>query len=188
VPDAAQRDAYAVLGVDRNADDKTIASAHRALWRDGHHPDLAGESATRQMMHINAAFEAIRDAAARRSTDAGPSPPPPRDGTGGAGTTTRSTVAAASSISGAMSAGRSARSRASTRDISCGWRTAPEGEPYRDEIDDILIGMGIPRRRAYATCGGTWGRFSGPDWLARYRRKSRCTDAPNPIQTSGSAR
>src|SRR4026208_332615 len=111
VPDASS-DAYAVLGVDRNADDKTIASAHRRLARR-HHPDLAGESATRRMMHINAAFEATRDAAAPRGATPprvlprhhpatgpaaqGPHPVDPR---------------AASSTSGGMSAGRSARSRA----------------------------------------------------------------------------
>ena len=44
VPDASS-DAYAVLGVDRNADDKTIASAHRRLARRHHGGEQAAEKA-----------------------------------------------------------------------------------------------------------------------------------------------
>ena len=104
-------DAYAVLGVDRLADDETIATAHRRLARR-HHPDLAGESATRRMMRINAAFDAIGTAAARSgeghaqatscaTTLVGP-------GRGGAGR-------AVSWISAGISAGRWARSGGGSR-------------------------------------------------------------------------
>ena len=158
VPDAGSSDAYAILGVDRNADDKTIASAHRRLARR-HHPDLAGESATRRMMHINAAFEAIRDAAARAKYDAVRTPPPPRDGTGGAGPPPGRPSGSVLDFGRHVgwSLGEIAR-------VDAGYLVwladRSEGEPYRDEIDDILIDMGVPRRRAYATADGTWGRFS----------------------------
>lgn len=52
-------DAYSVLGVLPDADDETISSAYRSLARR-YHPDIAGESGTRRMMHINAAFDAIQ--------------------------------------------------------------------------------------------------------------------------------
>lgn len=61
---AANHDAYAILGVARGADDETIAAAYRALARR-HHPDVAGDGATRRMMRINAAFDAIRTAELR---------------------------------------------------------------------------------------------------------------------------
>lgn len=107
----AERDAYAVLGVSRDADDETIAAAFRTLARR-FHPDVAGETATRQMMEINAAFDDIRTAERRlaydepdpATPDTGPSADPvaprpspdvvdrerirwrpERDGTGGAG-------------------------------------------------------------------------------------------------------
>jgi hypothetical protein len=104
----AERDAYAVLGVARGADDETIAAAFRALARR-FHPDVAGDTATRQMMDINAAFDDIRtierrteydDSGPRATSPADqpttrPSPEvvdrdrwrwrPERDGTGGAG-------------------------------------------------------------------------------------------------------
>lgn len=111
--DTVERDAYAVLGVAQDADDETIASAFRTLARR-FHPDVAGDAATRPMIAINAAYEAIRTAECRAgytgiggapvmSASASPggstSPTPPadyhrrdrlhwspeRDGTGGAG-------------------------------------------------------------------------------------------------------
>ena len=63
--DPRDADAYAVLGVDRTPMTTPIATAYRRLARR-HHPDLAGDGATRRMMHINAAFDAIRTAAAGR--------------------------------------------------------------------------------------------------------------------------
>ncbi|HET7168852.1 MAG TPA: DnaJ domain-containing protein [Candidatus Limnocylindrales bacterium] len=105
---AVERDAYRILGVTRGADDATIAEAYRALARR-FHPDVAGDAATRQMMLINAAFDAIGTAERRQlyAEDEGPWPAagagqtrtpaadvidrdhlrwtPPRDGTGAAG-------------------------------------------------------------------------------------------------------
>ena len=160
MPDTGSSDAYAVLGVDRTADDETIASAHRRLARH-HHPDLAGESATRRMMRINAAFDAVRTAAARAAYDSVRTPPPPRDGTGGAGP-------APGRPSGSLldfgrhigwSLGEIAR-------VDAGYLVwladRPEGEPYRDEIDDILIGMGIPRRGANDRYDPWRSRFARP--------------------------
>ena len=141
VPDAGSSDAYAVLGVDRNADDKTIASAHRRLARR-HHPDLAGESATRRMMHINAAFEAIRDAAARAKYDAVRTPPPPRDGTGGAGPPPGRPSGSVLDFGRHVgwSLGEIAR-------IDPGYllwlAERPEGARYRDEINGLLSRMGM---------------------------------------------
>ena len=157
LPDSGSSDAYAILGVARNSDDKAIARAHRRLARR-HHPDLAGESATREMMRINAAFEAIRTAAARAEYDAGRKPPPPRDGTGGAGKPPGRPSGSVLDFGRHIgwSLGEIAR-------VDAGYLVwladRPEGEPYREEIDDILIGMGVPRRREYANAGGPWGRF-----------------------------
>jgi curved DNA-binding protein CbpA len=157
VPDAGSGDAYTILGVARNADDQTIARAHRRLARR-HHPDLAGEAATREMMRINAAFEAIRTAPARAEYDAARRPPPPRDGTGGAGKPPGRPSGSVLDFGRHIgwSLGEIAR-------VDAGYLVwladREEGEPYRDEIDDILTGMGVPRRREYAAAGGTWGRF-----------------------------
>lgn len=68
VPMTDDEDAYAILGVPRDADDATITAAHRALARH-HHPDVAGEGATGRMMRINAAFDAIRTADRRAEYD-----------------------------------------------------------------------------------------------------------------------
>jgi curved DNA-binding protein CbpA len=51
-----------------DADDTEIASAYRALARR-HHPDLAGEAATRRMSEINAAFDVLRDPRRRDQYD-----------------------------------------------------------------------------------------------------------------------
>lgn len=61
-------DAYAILGVGHDADDETIAAAHRALARR-HHPDLAGEGQTARMSAINAAFDRLRTEASRIAYD-----------------------------------------------------------------------------------------------------------------------
>lgn len=63
-----ERDPYAVLGVDHDADDATIAAAHRELARR-FHPDIAGDAATRRMMVINAAFDRIRTLERRLELD-----------------------------------------------------------------------------------------------------------------------
>lgn len=62
------KDAYAVLGVDPAADDEHIAAAYRTLARR-YHPDIAGESATRRMMRINAAWDRLRDPQRRAEYD-----------------------------------------------------------------------------------------------------------------------
>ena len=53
-------DPYVILGVDRSADDRAIATARRRLART-FHPDVAGDAASAEMMRINAAFDRIRD-------------------------------------------------------------------------------------------------------------------------------
>ena len=77
-------DAYVVLGVTRDADDKAIALAHRRLARR-HHPDVAGESANARMRRINAAYDAIRTAERRAEYERAQLEPRERDGTGAAG-------------------------------------------------------------------------------------------------------
>jgi len=64
----APKDAYAVLGVDPGADDATIAAAYRVLARR-FHPDIAGETATRRMMRINAAWDMVRSPTRRAAYD-----------------------------------------------------------------------------------------------------------------------
>ena len=66
--DRVEGDAYVVLGIGTDADDRAIALAHRRLARR-HHPDLAGDAATGRMMRINAAFDAIRTAERRAEYD-----------------------------------------------------------------------------------------------------------------------
>ena len=61
-------DAYAILGVGTDASDDAIALAYKALARR-HHPDLAGESETRRMSRINAAFDRLRDPLRRAAYD-----------------------------------------------------------------------------------------------------------------------
>ncbi len=61
-------DAYAILGVPPDADDDEVAAAYRSLARR-HHPDVAGEDATRRMSRINAAFDLLRDAVRRDAYD-----------------------------------------------------------------------------------------------------------------------
>jgi curved DNA-binding protein CbpA len=160
MPDTGSNDAYAVLGVERTADDETIASAHRRLARR-HHPDLAGESATRRMMRINAAFDAIRTATARAVYDEIRIPPPPRDGTGGAG------PAPGRPSGSVLDFGRHIGwSLGEIGRVDPGYLVwladRPEGDPYRDEIDDILIGMGVPRRRVYDGYDPWRSRFGRP--------------------------
>jgi curved DNA-binding protein CbpA len=75
-------DAYVVLGISRGADDAAIARAHRRLARR-HHPDVAGETAGRRMMRINAAYDAIKTAERRAAFEEwifGASPPAAREG------------------------------------------------------------------------------------------------------------
>lgn len=159
LPDSGSSDAYAILGVARDADDQAIARAHRRLARR-YHPDLAGEGATREMIRINAAFEAIRTAAARAEYDAARKPPPPRDGTGGAGKPPGRP--SGSVLDFGRHIGWSLGEIARVDPGYLVWLAdRPEGEPYRVEIDDILIAMGIPRRRDYAPASGIWGRFGG---------------------------
>jgi curved DNA-binding protein CbpA len=62
-------DAYAILGVSPDSDDAAIAAAFRSLARR-HHPDIAGEEATRRMSRINAAWDLLRDPARREAYDA----------------------------------------------------------------------------------------------------------------------
>ena len=147
-------DAYAVLGVDQNADDETVASAYRRLARR-YHPDLAGEEATRRMMHINAAFDAIRTAAARADYDAARRPPPPRDGTGGAGKPPGRPSGSVLDFGRHLgwSLGEIAR-------VDPGYLVwlaeRVEGEPYREEIDGLLARMGITRNRAHDASANAW--------------------------------
>jgi len=147
-------DAYAVLGVDPNADDETVASAYRRLARR-HHPDLAGEAATRRMMHINAAFDAIRTAAARADYDEARRPPSPRDGTGGRGVVRHRPSGTVVDFGRHLgwSLGEIAR-------VDPGYLVwlaeRPEGEPYRDEIDALLARIGITRNRAHDVTTNAW--------------------------------
>ena len=65
---ARGNDAYAVLGVEPSVDDDAIQAAYRRLARR-YHPDIAGETATKRMMKINAAFDRVRDPVRRAEYD-----------------------------------------------------------------------------------------------------------------------
>ena len=154
--DRVEGDAYVVLGISRDADDQTIAVAHRRLARR-HHPDLAGEAATSRMMRINAAFDAIRTAERRAEYDRAQGGTDAADGTGAAG---RPPGRPFGSVLGfgrhvGWSIGEIAR-------VDPGYLVwlaeRREGEPYRDEIDALLSRMGIQRSRSNDLAGRRWRR------------------------------
>ena len=154
--DRVDGDAFVVLGIPYDADDRTIATAHRRLARR-HHPDLAGDAATERMMRINAAFDAIRTADRRAAYEGARRLVAPRDGTGGAG---RPPGRPSGSV---LEFGR-----------HIGWslgeiaRVDPgylvwlaerrEGLRYRDEIDTVLARIGINRNSQYDAGRRAWRR------------------------------
>jgi hypothetical protein len=145
-----------VLGVAHDADDETIVKEHRRLARR-YHPDLAGESATRWMMRINAAFDEIRTARAQGGHVA-PSPVP-RDGTGGAG------PAPGRPSGSVLDFGRHVGwSLGEIARVDPGYliwlAERPEGAPYRDEIDGLLATTGFERNREHDLGRQPWRRRS----------------------------
>jgi curved DNA-binding protein CbpA len=157
--DRVEGDAYVVLGIATDADDKAVALAHRRLARR-HHPDLAGEAATTRMMRINAAYDAIRTAERRaeyaraRRQVGGP------DGTGGAGRPPGRPSGSVLQFGRHIgwSIGEIAR-------IDPGYLVwlaeRPEGARYRDEIDGLFERLGMrrpapaqPTRFAHRRFGG----------------------------------
>jgi DnaJ-class molecular chaperone len=63
------KDYYRILGVDRNADDRTIKSAYRRLARK-YHPDVARDrGAAERFKEINEAYEVLSDPEKRRRYD-----------------------------------------------------------------------------------------------------------------------
>jgi len=134
-------DAYVVLGLSRDADDAAVARAHRRLARR-HHPDVAGDAASRRMMRINAAYDAIKTAERRAAYERDHRGSTPHDGTGGAGdppgNPSGSVVPFGRHVG--WSLGEIAR-------IDPGYllwlAERPEGARYRDEINGLLSRMGM---------------------------------------------
>jgi len=63
------KDYYKILGVDRNADDKTIKHAYRRLARK-HHPDVSkAKGAAERFKEINEAYEVLSDPEKRKRYD-----------------------------------------------------------------------------------------------------------------------
>src|SRR2546425_8717416 len=63
------KDYYRILGVDRNADDKTLKSAYRRLARK-YHPDVAKtKDAGERFKEINEAYEVLSDPKKRQRYD-----------------------------------------------------------------------------------------------------------------------
>ncbi|MBI4241318.1 MAG: DnaJ domain-containing protein, partial [Candidatus Rokubacteria bacterium] len=63
------KDYYKILGVDRNADDKTIKQAYRRLARK-FHPDVSkAKGATERFKEINEAYEVLSDPEKRKRYD-----------------------------------------------------------------------------------------------------------------------
>src|SRR2546427_6101320 len=63
------KDYYRILGVDRNADDKTLKSAYRRLARK-YHPDVAKtKDAGERFKEINEAYEVLSDPEKRQRYD-----------------------------------------------------------------------------------------------------------------------
>jgi curved DNA-binding protein CbpA len=154
--DRVEGDAYVVLGISRDADDRAIALAHRRLARR-HHPDRAGDDSTRRMARINAAFDAIRTAERRADYDRAASQVGTRDGTGAAG---RPPGRPSGSVLGfgrhvGWSIGEIAR-------VDPGYLVwlaeRREGEPYREEIDAVLDRIGVHRSASNDLAGRRWRR------------------------------
>jgi curved DNA-binding protein CbpA len=189
-----EQDAYAVLGVERGADDATIVAAHRRLAWD-HHPDVAGDAGTARMMVINAAFDAIRTAARRAAYDGLPDPSsttgsaasgvahrtpdgsdrfrrrPANDGTGKAGPPPGRPSGSVLDFGRhkGWSMGEIAR-------VDPGYliwlEDRPEGQPYLLEIDATLRRLGHRPASGSATAETTAGR-TGPSRPRRsgFRRR-----------------
>lgn len=157
--DRRDGDAYSVLGVPPDADDEAIATAYRALARR-YHPDVAGESGTRRMMHINAAFDAIRTAERRAGYAKAHRPVVKRDGTGGAGPPPGRPSGSVLDFGRHVgwSLGEVAR-------IDPGYLVwlaeRREGAGYREEIDRLLRGMGIHRSSSRDEATAPWRRGYG---------------------------
>ena len=140
--DRVEGDAFVVLGIATDADDRTIAIAHRRLARR-HHPDLAGEAATSRMIRINAAYDAIRTAERRAEyADARRRVGP--DGTGAAG---RPPGRPSGSVLPfgrhvGWSLGEIARSDPG---YLLWLAERPEGARYREEIDALCVRLGLRR-------------------------------------------
>src|SRR3990167_6763272 len=63
------KDYYKILGVDRNADNKTIKSAYRRLARR-HHPDVAkSKDGAERFKELSEAYEVLSDQGKRRRYD-----------------------------------------------------------------------------------------------------------------------
>lgn len=77
-----QKDYYKVLGINRDADDRTIKRAYRQLVKQ-HHPDKAHaqgvskEEAEKKMASINEAYEVLSDSELRSRFDNGDDPNDP---------------------------------------------------------------------------------------------------------------
>ena len=157
--DRRDGDAYSVLGVLPDADDEAIAVAYRTLARR-HHPDIAGESGTRRMMHINAAFDAIRTADRRAGYARAHRPPLKRDGTGGAGPPPGRP--SGSLIDFGRHIGWSLGEIARVDPGYLVWLAERrEGTQYREEIDALLRGMGFRRTTSRDETTAPWRRGFG---------------------------
>lgn len=138
--DQVEGDAYVVLGITSDADDRAIARAHRRLARR-HHPDVAGDAATARMMRINAAFDALRTAERRAEYDRARRNAGKQDGTGGAGQPPGRP--SGSVIDFGRHIGWSLGEIARVDPGYLAWLSErPEGSRYRAEIDAILSRSG----------------------------------------------
>jgi curved DNA-binding protein CbpA len=157
--DRVEGDAYVVLGIPRDADDRAVALAHRRLARR-HHPDLAGESATHRMMRINAAYDAIRTTERRAEYARSRRQVRGTDGSGAAGQPPGRPSGSVLAFGRHMgwSLGEVAR-------FDPGYLVwlaeRGEGEPYRDEIDRLLRGMGVHRSTTKDEAAAPWRRGYG---------------------------
>jgi curved DNA-binding protein CbpA len=142
-------DPYAVLAVERNADERSIRRAYRDLARR-YHPDLGGDE--RQMIRINEAWQTLGTAERRAAYDAeagrqAAKPQQSRDG---------HTV-----LDFGRYEGWSLADVASHDDAYLEWlQRTPIGRPFRAEIDDLLTqrAAGLTAaRRAPAKPKRRWG-------------------------------
>jgi curved DNA-binding protein CbpA len=157
--DRVEGDAYVVLGIATDADDRAVAQARRRLARR-HHPDLAGEGSTHRMMRINAAYEAVRTADRRAAYAQARRQARGSDGTGAAGDPPGRPSGSVLPFGRHLgwSLGEIAR-------VDPGYliwlAERQEGARYRDEIEALLDRMGMRRQASVQTSKFGRRRFGG---------------------------
>ena len=170
-------DLYGVLHLDPSADSAAIRVAYRTLAAV-YHPDHAGAGGEARMRELNRAWEVLRDPRRRAAYDAerranrppaAPAGPaaPPWWGIAGPPPGRPSGSVLTFGVFAGWSLGEIARTDpgylqglVDNRGASGGDSDAPKGSPYLQEIDAILVRLGLRGDRAHSEVAQPRRRFS----------------------------